>query len=73
MNIEIDGHEYLTFVPGVWKQTRQVPIEWFEENFSQFVYSYEHIIKEAVPYELTAIHFIFRRQFNSILYSLAFG
>lgn len=52
MDIEIEGHEYLTFVPGDWEHTGQAPIEWFKENFSRFIFSPQHIVKKSVPYEL---------------------
>ncbi|MDX6015084.1 MULTISPECIES: GIY-YIG nuclease family protein [Shewanella] len=52
MDIDIEGHEYLTFVPGQWKQKGQAPIEWFKENFPKFIYPPEHIVQNSVPYEL---------------------
>ena len=52
MDIKIEGHEYLTFIPGGWKETGQTPIEWFKENFPNFIFSCEHILNNVVPYEL---------------------
>ncbi len=52
MNIEIEGHEYLHFIPEPWKSTNQVPIEWFKDNFKNYIFSSFHIIENCVPYEL---------------------
>ncbi|OQW39155.1 MAG: hypothetical protein A4S08_07480 [Proteobacteria bacterium SG_bin4] len=52
MNIDIEGHEYLCYVPSPWAGTGQDPLEWFRENFLRFAYSQKHILDHAVPYEL---------------------
>jgi hypothetical protein len=52
MNIDIEGHEYLCYVPPPWEETGQIPLDWFRENLSRFLYSQNHILGHAVPYEL---------------------
>ena len=52
MNLEIEGHEYLQFIPEPWKSTNQIPIEWFEDNFKKYIFSTNHVVENCVPYEL---------------------
>jgi len=50
--MDIEGHEYLTFIPEPWKISNQTPIEWFRTNFLDFVYDKKYILANSVPYEL---------------------
>lgn len=52
MNIDIEGHEYLCFIPPPWEGTGQIPIEWFRKHFPRFLYSETHILSQAMPYEI---------------------
>ncbi len=52
MDLDIEGHEYLCFVPPPWESTRQAPIDWLRDNIARFQFSEQHIKKHAVPYEL---------------------
>ena len=52
MNIDIEGHEYLCYVPPPWAETGQIPLLWLRENFLRFAYSQNHIQECAVPYDL---------------------
>jgi hypothetical protein len=64
MNINIEGHEYLCFIPEPWRESGQIPIDWFKENIGRFLYSRKHILTNAVPYELNdgpnkgGVHFL---------------
>lgn len=49
--IEIDTHEYLCWIEAPWKGTALGPEQWFTENSRRFLFSREHIVESAVPYE----------------------
>lgn len=57
--------EWQTYPTPPWKQTGEIPHDWFKNNVAKFIYQVSHIIKEAVPYALnerpfaSGIYFLF--------------
>lgn len=49
---EFEGSQYLRYPPDPWLTALTIPDDWFAANIYEFLYSWDHVVQEALPYKI---------------------
>jgi hypothetical protein len=52
VDIKIERHPYLMWIPNPWEGSGKSPDVWFRDNAYRFLFGADHIVRSAVPYAL---------------------